>query len=201
MQLPSPGGAAGAAQYAVCTACHGPQGEGMQAMNAPKLAGQDPWYLTKQLQNYREGLRGAHEDDVYGQQMAPMARTLATDAAIDNVVAHIGTFPDAKPPETVSGNLKAGAKRYVVCAYCHGDEGQGLQAMNAPRLAGMTDWYLARQLENFKQGIRGEHPRDYYGKQMGFMGRTLQDQQAINDVVAYINTLQPRTEMSAQTRH
>jgi cytochrome c oxidase subunit 2 len=53
----------------------------------------------------------------------------------------------------------------------------------------MTDWYLAHQLENFKQGIRGEHPEDYYGKQMGFMGRILQDEQAINDVVAYINTL------------
>ncbi len=194
LQAAEPDPAQGAPQYAVCTSCHGAQGEGMQALNAPKLAGQDPWYLKRQLQNYRDGLRGYHEDDVYGSQMAPMARTLATEAAIDNVVAHIGTLPDAEPAETVSGNVRAGEKRYVVCAYCHGDEGQGLQAMNAPRLAGMTDWYLARQLENFRQGVRGEHPQDYYGKQMGFMGRILQDQQAINDVVAYINTLEPSSE-------
>ena len=30
--------------------------------------------------------------------------------------------------------------------------------MNAPRQSGMSDWYLAAQLSNFKQGIRGRHP-------------------------------------------
>ena len=38
--------------------------------------------------------------------------------------------------------------------------------------------------------VRGGHPQDYFGKQMGFMGDTLHDEQAIKDVVAYINTLQ-----------
>jgi cytochrome c oxidase subunit 2 len=190
-QAPPVSVAAGAAQYAVCAACHGPQGEGMQALNAPKIAGQEPWYLKRQLRNYKGGLRGAHEEDVFGKQMAPMARTLATDAAIDNIVAHIATLPDRPPAQTIDGNVKAGASRYVICAYCHGAEGQGIEAMNAPRLAGMTDWYLAHQLNNFKQGIRGEHPEDYYGKQMGYMGRILQNDQAVNDVIAYINTLQP----------
>ena len=189
--------AAGAAQYAVCAACHGPQGQGMQALNAPKIAGQDPWYLKRQLHNYKAGLRGTHEEDVYGKQMAPMARTLATDAAIDNVVAHIQTLPDQPTAQTVEGNVAAGADRFTVCAYCHGAQGEGIEAMNAPRLAGMPDWYLAHQLQNFKQGIRGEHPEDYYGKQMGFMGRIFQDDQAINDVVAYINTLQAPAESVA----
>ena len=27
----------------------------------------------------------------------------------------------------------------------------------------MSDWYLARQLQNFKQGIRGGHRQDFYG--------------------------------------
>jgi cytochrome c oxidase subunit 2 len=53
----------------------------------------------------------------------------------------------------------------------------------------MTDWYLASQLKNFQTGIRGAHPQDFYGKQMGFMGRTVQNDQAINDLIAYINTL------------
>ena len=188
--------AVGAAQYAVCAACHGPQGQGMQALNAPKIAGQDPWYLKRQLKNYKAGLRGTHEEDVFGMQMAPMARTLATDEAIDNMVAHIATLPDQPPTQTIDGNVQAGASRYVVCAYCHGTNGDGIEAMNAPRLAGMTDWYLANQLRNFKRGIRGEHPQDYYGKQMGFMGRILQNDQAINDVIAYINTLQPASDES-----
>jgi cytochrome c oxidase subunit 2 len=61
--------------------------------------------------------------------------------------------------------------------------------MNAPRAAGMSDWYLARQLENFREGIRGSHSSDFYGFQMGLMAGTARDEQAINDLVAYINTL------------
>jgi len=180
---------AGAAQYAVCAACHGQQGEGNLALNAPKLAGQEPWYLRKQLANYRAGLRGYHEDDTYGRQMAPMAQTLATDQAIENVIAHIQTFPDRPAEATVDGNVDAGRKTYAYCAYCHGREGQGLQAMNAPRMAGMTDWYLKRELVKFREGVRGQHPQDYYGKQMSFMGRTLTSDQMIDNVIAYINTL------------
>ena len=61
--------------------------------------------------------------------------------------------------------------------------------MNAPRMAGMSDWYLERQLQNFQQDIRGPHPTDFYGFQMGLMARTLYDEQDIDDLVAYINTL------------
>ena len=53
----------------------------------------------------------------------------------------------------------------------------------------MTDWYIKRQLENFRSGVRGSHLSDYYGFQMGLMAQTLHDEQAMNDLVAYINTL------------
>ncbi len=178
----------GAASYAVCTACHGAQGEGIQALNAPKLSGQDPRYLKEQLRKYQTGLRGAHEDDTYGRQMAPMASTLPTEAMIDNVIAYIGTLSDTDAPATVTGDAEHGAELYTVCANCHGKDGQGIK-MNAPRQAGISDWYLLRQLENFKAGIRGGHPADLRGKQMGLMSQTLHDEQAMKDVIAYINTL------------
>ncbi len=180
----------GAAQYAVCAACHGQQGEGIPAMNAPKIAGQSEWYLKRQILNYKKGLRGTHKDDVYGAQMIGMVASLVDEQAIDNVVAHIQTFPDHILEPTVDGDLANGQKLYAVCAYCHGGDGMGIQAMNAPRAAGMSDWYMVRQLQNFKDDVRGGHPQDYFGKQMGFMGDTLHDEQAIKDVVAYINTLQ-----------
>jgi cytochrome c oxidase subunit 2 len=183
----------GAAQYAVCAACHGQQGEGLVAMNAPKLAGQDPWYLERELKAFKQGLRGTHEDDTYGRQMAPMANTLPDQAAVANVVAHIGTLPDDPAPATIEGDVVRGAEIAAVCSYCHGRDGMGNEAVNAPRYAGQNDWYLARQLKHFKSGVRGSHPQDYYGKQMGFMGRILRDEQAINDVVAYINTLGAET--------
>jgi cytochrome c oxidase subunit 2 len=48
---------------------------------------------------------------------------------------------------------------------------------------------LVTQLKNFKQGIRGAHPQDLYGRQMALMSEILHDDQAINDLVTYINTL------------
>ena len=179
----------GAGNYAVCAACHGQQGEGLVALNAPKIAGQSAWYMKRQLKAYKNGLRGTHESDVYGKQMMPMAMTLVNDATIDNVIAHIQTFPDNPVPATVEGDIAHGQELYTVCAYCHGANGEGIQAMNAPRVAGMTDWYTERQLKNFKDGVRGAHLKDYYGFQMSFMADTLHSDQAIKDIVAYINTL------------
>jgi cytochrome c oxidase subunit 2 len=89
----------------------------------------------------------------------------------------------------VNNNTTNGQKLYVTCAACHGADGRGIQATNAPRLAGMSDWYLVTQLKNFKQGIRGAHPRDMYGPQMASMAAILADDQATNDLVAYISTL------------
>jgi cytochrome c oxidase subunit 2 len=183
----------GAAQYAVCAACHGADGAGQLALNAPKIAGQSAWYLKRQLQNYKGGLRGAPDgDDVYGRQMAPMAATLVNDAAINNVIAHIQTLPDIAAESTsefIGGDVANGAQSYVVCAYCHGPQGQGYKHMNAPRLAGMTDWYLKSQLENFQKGIRGDHLKDFDGKQMMYMADTLHSEKDLIDLVAYINSL------------
>ena len=180
--------AAGKPLYAVCAACHGLQAEGNPALHAPKLSGQGDWYLKRQLKYYKQGARGTHDKDVFGKMMAPMAATLADDAAIDNVTAYIRTLPDNPAPATVKGNAKNGQRPYVTCAACHGADGLDLQATNAPRLKGMSDWYLVTQLKNFKQGIRGAHPQDMYGPQMALIAAILSDDQAINDLVAYINT-------------
>jgi cytochrome c oxidase subunit 2 len=65
----------------------------------------------------------------------------------------------------------------------------GIWSVSAPRQAGMSDWYLATQLRNFRSGLRGTHPQDGYGEQMASMSMMLLDDAAINDVLAYINTL------------
>lgn len=181
--------AAGKPLYAVCAACHGLQAEGNAALNAPKLTGQGDWYLKRQLQYFKNGARGTHDNDVFGKTMAPMAATLVNDAAINNVVSYIQTLPDNPAPPTVGQNTTNGKTIYATCAACHGVDGRGIQAMNAPRLAGMSDWYLITQLKNFKQGIRGAHPKDMYGPQMRSLAAILADDRATSDLVAYINTL------------
>jgi cytochrome c oxidase subunit 2 len=181
--------AAGQAAYAVCSACHGAQGEGNPQLNAPKLAGQAGWYLARQLQDFKLGLRGVNEKDTYGKQMVAFAAMLADDTAVKNIVAYIGSLPDAQPQGTVSGNDRKGAEHYETCAYCHGAGGQGVWSTNAPRLSHMSDWYMKRQLENFKQGVRGSHPQDFSGAQMSAMAKTLKDDQAIDDVVKHIDSM------------
>jgi len=141
------------------------------------LSGQGDWYLKRQLKYFKSGARGTHEKDVFGKMMAPMAATLSDDAAIDNVIAYIKTLPDNPAPATTKGNAKNGLGPYVTCGTCHGPDGRGLQATNAPRLRGMSDWYLVTQLKNFKQGIRGAHPKDLYGPQMASMAEILSDDQ------------------------
>jgi len=181
--------AAGAPLYTVCAACHGAQAEGNPSLNAPKLSGQGGWYLKRQLQQFKNGARGAHEKDVFGKMMAPMAATLTDEAAINNVVAYIKTLPDTPAPATVKGNAKNGHDTYVTCAACHGATGAGINATNAPRLKGMSDWYMVTQLNNFKHGIRGTDRKDIYGPQMANIAAMLADDRTTTDLVAYINTL------------
>ena len=116
---------AGKALFATCTACHGEQAQGNKELGAPKLAGQDGWYLARQLQSFKQGVRGSHENDTYGKQMIPFASMLADDAAVRNIVAYIGSLPDTRPDASVGGNPERGRKLYATCAACHGDEGRG----------------------------------------------------------------------------
>ena len=177
------------AGYAICVTCHGADGAGNVALNSPAIAGQESWYLETQLKNFKTGIRGTHKADMYGMQMRPMAMTLADDAAVTRVSAYISSMEPALVTNTVEGNIGTGKALYAVCAACHGQDAKGLKAMNSPDLTTQQDWYLVRQLQNFKSGVRGSDPKDVFGQQMRPMAMILANDQAINDVAAYINSL------------
>ncbi len=178
--------------YALCAACHGPNAEGISALNAPANAGQDPWYMTRQLKNFKAGIRGAHPDDAFGAQMRPMAMVLATDQQIADVVAYINGLDLPHPPQTVDGDVELGKQAYETCIPCHGEFGEGAQSLDAPRLSNQHDWYIVRQLENFNAGIRGSHQNDIYGAQMRIMSQMLESDERIRAVAAYITSLEYR---------
>jgi len=181
--------AKGKAAYAVCAACHGANGMGNKALNAPQIAGQEPWYLERQLNNFKGGIRGAHPKDPYGMQMRPMALTLANDQAVSDMAAFLSSMPVSKSSEsTVKGDVTAGKASYMICQTCHGPKGGGNKALNSPKLTGLQDWYIVRQLKNFKAGIRGTKSGDLFGMQMSPMAMTLANDEAINNVAAYIAT-------------
>ena len=174
--------------YAPCASCHGSEGEGNQKLGAPRLAGQQGWYIERQLRNWRDGIRGTHAEDLYGMQMRPMAMTLTNDAAISKVASFIGTLKGAPLKPTIKGNTDSGKSAYLTCIACHGAEGEGNKALNAPKIAGLPDWYIARQLRSFKKGIRGSHQKDIYGMQMRPMAMTLANDEAVDNVASYIST-------------
>jgi len=181
--------AKGKAAYAVCAACHGANGTGNKALNAPGIAGQEPWYLERQLKNFKGGIRGADPKDTYGMQMRPMALTLANDQAVSDMAAFLSSMPVSKSSEsTVKGDATAGKASYMICQTCHGPKGGGNRALNSPKLTGLQDWYIVRQLKNFKAGIRGTKSGDLFGMQMRPMAMTLANDEAINNVAAYIAT-------------
>ena len=178
--------------YNICTACHGQEAEGMATLNAPANAGQDPWYLTRQMKNFRAGIRGAHPDDTFGAQMRPMAMMLANEEDIADVVAYLSSMEMPDPPKTVEGDVEAGKKAYETCIPCHGEFGEGAKSLDAPRLSNQHDWYLVRQLENFKNGVRGTHLNDIYGAQMRIMAQMLETDEQVRAVAAYIATIEYR---------
>ena len=180
----------GKARYVVCQACHGTDGMGNKDLNSPKIAGQEPWYIERQLKNFKAGIRGAVPKDKYGMQMRAMALTLADDQSIRDMAAYVSSMPvESTVVHTIKGDLEAGKALYVLCQSCHGSAGEGNKTLNSPRLVGLQDWYIVRQLRNFKSGIRGTKSGDLFGMQMRPMAMSLADDEAINNVAAYIASL------------
>lgn len=180
----------GKKMYQICVACHGAEGHGNQLLNAPQIAGLDAVYLETQLKNFKEGIRGAHPDDLAGLQMRPMSMTLKDEQTIKDVAAYVATLEPKVPESTLEGgDPRKGEAAYAVCLACHGPDATGNAALKSPSLKHQSDWYMLTQLKKFKEGIRGTNPRDVGGMQMRPMSMTLVDEQAMKDVVAYIREL------------
>lgn len=171
-----------------CTVCHGVQMRGNQNILAPRLSEMAGWYVDLQLHAFKNGWRGTHEADLAGMEMRPMAAALS-DSQISTAAQFVSATRSPFPEQTLDGDAAAGKNNYVSCAVCHGENGEGNQALHAPALTGLDDWYLLTQLRNYRDGIRGSNSADNYGVQMRATVQILGDDQAMQDVVRYITTL------------
>jgi cytochrome c553 len=63
-------------------------------------------------------------------------------------------------------NTAHGKQLFALCAQCHGAAAQGNQAIGAPAIAGLPEWYLKNQLVKFSTGLRGKHFDDIEGMRM-----------------------------------
>lgn len=149
--------AAGQARAAVCFACHGPDGNSPNPI-WPKLAGQHPGYIIKQLKAFKSGER-------VEPLMIPMAGPL-TEQEMENLAAFFSTqklVPGAAAPDKVAlgqkiyrGGVKATG--VAACMACHGPAGTGNPGANFPRISGQHAPYVEKALKNFREGVRKNDP-------------------------------------------
>lgn len=152
----------GADPWEPCAECHGLDGAGNR-IKFPRLAGQKATYIIKQIEDFRTGRR---QND--GGQMQKMATELSeTDIprVADWFSQQSAPWPkltiDAEP-DLARARLLAlkGGNGMQACLSCHSGAELGLldRPIVAPRLAGQRDFYIAKELTDFREGRRGNDP-------------------------------------------
>ena len=146
----------------VCAACHAADGNSIAPAN-PKIAGQIPEYLHKQLVDFKAqgGKKPARESPI----MMGMVANLS-DADMKGLAAFYGG-QQLKPAAAADKKLAIEGQRLwrggnaasgvPACAGCHGPAGAGIPAQY-PRIAGQYADYIATQLKAFKEGARANDP-------------------------------------------
>jgi cbb3-type cytochrome c oxidase subunit III len=175
-----PDAAAGEAKYtAMCAACHGADGNA-GSPEYPKLAGQHPAYLAKQLAEFKSGKRA-------NAIMSGMAAALS-DEDMKNVAAWLSSQKAkpgyAKDKDTIALGERiyrggVADRQIAACAGCHSPNGAGIPAQY-PRLSGQHAAYLSAQLSAFRGGVRNNNV------QMTQVAAKLNDReiQAVADYIA-----------------
>jgi len=146
----------------ICAACHAADGNSVAAAN-PKLAGQFPEYLHKQLVNFKpQGTKKAERENAI---MAGMVASLS-DSDMRSVAAYYAS-QKLRPAAAGSKELAAqgqklwrggnAANGVAACAGCHGPDGAGIPSQ-FPRLAGQFAEYVEAQLKLFRAGGRANDP-------------------------------------------
>lgn len=189
-----------AGQAAPCMACHGSDGNSPTlpplAEQVPKIAGQIPEYIIKQLYDYKSGRR-------LNGQMSLQARNVA-DVDIANIAAYFAAQNVKPNVATDKGLFTRGENLFlkgrgrpesvIACVGCHRKNGDGQRdwpksykiapAVLAPAVAGQHARYVVKQLKAFRDGSRSND----VGRVMYNIARHLDDGD-IAAVAEYMTTL------------
>lgn len=143
----------------VCAACHGADGKSAAPM-FPSLTGQNSVYLKKQLEDF---INGRRMNDLMSPTVAAL-KPVDVDAlavyfsAKKLVSANTSSVPG---PANASSLVEAGKTFFrngnpdtgvPGCATCHREDSGGDKSY--PRLFGQDPLYTAKQLADFKAGVR-----------------------------------------------
>jgi len=139
---------AGATKAAVCTACHGVNGNSVNP-EWPNLAGQNAAYIREQLEMFKAKKRN-------NPIMQPIVDTLS-----EQDFADLGAFFSVQTPAGLEADpsyWKAGealyksgdtARNIPACTACHGPAGQGNPGSGYPALRAQHSVYTVKQLQDY----------------------------------------------------
>jgi cytochrome c553 len=155
--------AAGESKVAMCTGCHGSDGNSMVA-SFPKLAGIGEKYMTQQLRMVKSGervivemtgiLNGSSDQDLQDMAAYYNSKTRQTSGAQDITLVGISNPEEALDyGENVyrGGNMKTGV---AACTGCHSPSGNGNGPAGYPGLGGQHAAYIEKQLLAYRRGER-----------------------------------------------
>ena len=172
---------AGEAKAAVCTACHGVNGNSVNP-EWPNLAGQGSAYIKEQLKLFRAG----HRNNLV---MYPLAVALTDDDIRDLAAYYSRQTPtglEADPATVKAGEAlyRGGnrARNIPSCASCHGPRGVGMTTAGYPTLRGQHATYTIKALNDYATEQRyvdvntGEKTRSRNGHMMTSIAKRLTDE-------------------------
>lgn len=172
----------------ICATCHGVNGEGNPLLKSPSIAGMPSYYLVSQFGKFRTGVRGTHLEDIPGMQMRAIAIAV-DDGAVEKVAAHIESMEKFPTVNRLGGDPKKGKVEFAErCMACHRFNGTGEIVFGSPPLVSLPDWYLFKQLRDFRDDRRGAAEGDENGLKMRTATDGLDDN-VLKDIVAYIGEL------------
>jgi len=184
----------------LCATCHGAKGEGKSEVKSPSIASLPAWYVQRQLESFQQDRRGAHPQDIEGQMMRAMAKTLNAGQT-RAIAALVERLPRVHPAATIIADIERGKEVYSDrCMECHRYNGEGELVFSAAPLVGLQDWYLAAQLRKFKTGLRGAAKGDENGQKMVHVTVCfIEDEEMVQSLAAWLIQLQKPKENAADT--
>jgi cytochrome c553 len=154
----------GVEPWHTCGSCHGLDGAGNR-IKFPRLAGQNPAYIIKQLNDFRAG----HRQNDGGQMLEAATELTETDRGrvADWFAQQTAPWPEltVEPPSDLARARQlatVGAEGIPACVSCHSAAAPALTGSKtvAPRLSGQRDFYIAKQLTDFRAGDRDNDPNE-----------------------------------------
>jgi cytochrome c553 len=154
-----------------CATCHGDDGNAEDA-DTPSLAGQDPRYFVKAMNQYQKGVR---KDE---------SMVKAVDGLSEQDILDLAAFYAAREPARRDVRTPLTSAEWIQrCERCHGLDGNSTDP-RFPMLAGQNRGYLQKALEAYAGNVRDNSTMHAMAGPLG--------ESDIEAIVNYFSSQQPK---------